>query len=100
MEKHNEPTFSIEKELMDFSDDPEKNICEELAKNIRYTLDQELLYNLCIMSGWGGATVSYDQLDEIKEWTVKNSTGDVKWFDNRVAFQQEKDWEWFMLRWQ
>ena len=72
----------------------------ELANNIRKRHDQELLYNLCITSGWHGATVSYQQLDEVIEWIKTNKLGEVRWFDNRVAFEQSKDYEWFKLRWE
>jgi hypothetical protein len=77
----------------------EDEILSELGKNIRLSLDQELLYNLCLMSGWSGATISYQQLDEVKEWIETTRLGEVKWFDNRVAFEQSQDYEWFMLRW-
>ena len=74
-------------------------ILTELAKNISDQIDQELLYYLYITSGWHGATVSYQQLDEVKEWIETNKLGEVRWFDNRIAFEQSKDYEWFMLRW-
>ena len=74
-------------------------ILTELADNIRKRHDQELLYNLCITSGWYGATLSYQQLDEVKEWIETNKLGEVRWFDNRIAFEQSKDYEWFILRW-
>jgi oligoribonuclease (3'-5' exoribonuclease) len=77
----------------------EEEVLTELAKNIRQQMDQEMLYNLCLMSGWAGATVSYQQLDEIKEWVETNKLSEVRWFDNRVAFQDSKDYEWFILRW-
>lgn len=76
------------------------DVLKELGENIRKQLDQEMLYNLCITSGWGGATVSYQHLDEVIEWVKQNTTGEYRWFDNRVAFEQSKDYEWFLLRWQ
>jgi hypothetical protein len=76
------------------------DVLKELGDNIRKQLDQELLYNLCITSGWGSATVSYQQLDEIIEWVKQNATGEYRQFDNRIAFEQSKDYEWFLLRWQ
>jgi hypothetical protein len=75
------------------------DVLKELGANIRKQIDQELLYNLCIMSGWYGTTVSYQQLDEVIEWVKQNTTGEYRWFDNRIAFEQSKDYEWFMLRW-
>jgi hypothetical protein len=75
-------------------------ILTELAKNISDQIDQELLYNLYITSGWHGATVSYQQLDEVKEWIETNKLGEVRWFDSSIAFEQSKDYEWFLLRWQ
>lgn len=77
----------------------EDEVYTELAKNIQKQLDQELLYNLCLVSGWHGKSVSYQQLDEVKEWIETNKLGEVRWFDNRIAFEQSKDYEWFMLRW-
>jgi hypothetical protein len=82
---------------MEFVIDDE--VLTEFANNIRNRLDQELLYNLCITSGWYGTTVSYQQLDEVTEWVKQNATGEYRWFDNRVAFEQSKDYEWFLLRW-
>ena len=79
--------------------DAHDEIVTELAKNIQKQQDQELLYNLCLVSGWHGATVSYQHLDEVKEWIETNKLGEVRWFDNRVAFEQSKDYEWFLLRW-
>ena len=43
-------------------------VLTEFASNMCKQLDQELLYNLCITSGWSGATISYEQLDEVIEW--------------------------------
>lgn len=79
--------------------DAHDEIVTELAKNIQKQQDQELLYNLCLVSGCHGATVSYLILDEVKEWIETNKLGEVRWFDNRVAFEQSKDYEWFILRW-
>jgi hypothetical protein len=52
------------------------------------------------MSGWHGATVSYQQLDEVIEWVKQNATGEYRQYDNRFAFEQSKDYEWFKLRWE
>jgi hypothetical protein len=77
----------------------EQEVLSEFAKNIRNALDQELLYNLCIATGWYGAIISYQNLVEVEDWINKNKLGEVRWFDNRVAFQESKDYEWFILRW-
>lgn len=76
-------------------------IDDEILTELAHSLDQELLYNMCmcIMTGWGSAIISYQQLDEVKEWVEANKTGEVRWFDNKVAFEQSKDYEWFILRW-
>lgn len=81
------------------SQDAHDEIITELAKNIKHSMDQELLYNVCLMSGWKGAIVLYQQLDEVKEWVETNKLGEVRWYDNRLAFEQSKDYEWFILRW-
>lgn len=83
---------------MILSQNEHDEILTELANNIRKRHDQELLYNLCIMSGWHGATVSYQQLDEVIEWVKQNATGEYRQYDNRFAFEQSKDYEWFKLR--
>jgi hypothetical protein len=85
---------------MILSQNEHDEILTELANNIRKRHDQELLYNLCIMSGWHGATVSYQQLDEVIEWVKQNATGEYRQYDNRFAFEQSKDYEWFKLRWE
>jgi hypothetical protein len=51
------------------------------------------------MTGWHGTSVSYQQLDEVKEWIETNKLGEVRWYDNRIVFQESKDYEWFILRW-
>ena len=75
------------------------DVLTELGNNIRKQLDQELLYNFCIMSGYAGVTVEYRYLDEITEWVKQNVTGEYRQFDNRLAFKESKDYEWFLLRW-
>jgi hypothetical protein len=87
-----------EKDDMEFHIEDE--VYTELAKNIQHSLDQELLYNLCIMKGWFGTSVSYQQLDEVKKWVETNKLGEVRRYDNRIVFQESKDYEWFILRWQ
>jgi hypothetical protein len=84
---------------MSLSQNEHDEIVTEMANNIRKQLDQELLYNLCIMSGYAGAIVSYEQLDEVTEWIKQNATGEYRQFDNRFAFKESKDYEWFLLRW-
>ncbi len=84
---------------MSLSQNEHDEIVTEMANNIRKQLDQELLYNLCIMSGYAGAIVSYQQLDEVTEWIKQNATGEYRQFDNRFAFKESKDYEWFLLRW-
>jgi hypothetical protein len=83
----------------DESKEASDEVINEFAKNIRKSLDQELLYNLCIMSGYAGVTVEYKHLYEITEWVKQNATGEYRQFDNRFAFKESKDYEWFMLRW-
>jgi len=85
---------------MSLSQNEHDEILTEMANNIRNRLDQELLYNLCITSGWHGAIISYQQLDEVIEWVKQNTIGEHRWFDNRIAFEQSKDYEWFLLRWE
>jgi hypothetical protein len=77
----------------------EDEVLAEFANNVRKQIDQELLFNLCVMRGWGSATISYEQLDEVIEWVKQNATGEYRWCDNRIAFEQSKDYEWFLLRW-
>lgn len=90
--------YTLEKKVdIEFAIDDE--VYTELAKNIKHSLDQELLYNMLLMKGWAGAIVSYQQLDEVKEWVETNKLGEVRWYDNRIAFQESKDYEWFILRW-
>jgi hypothetical protein len=84
---------------MILSQNEHDEILTAMANNIRNRLDQELLYNLCIMTGWHGTSVSYQQLDEVKEWIETNKLGEVRWYDNRIVFQESKDYEWFILRW-
>ena len=84
---------------MSLSQNEHDEIVTEMANNIRKQLDQELLYNLCIMNGYAGAIVSYQQLDEVTEWIKQNATGEYRQFDNRFAFKESKDYEWFLLRW-
>ena len=90
--------YTLDKKVdMDFHISDE--VYTELAKNIKHSMDQELLYNLCIMTGWHGTSVSYQHLDEVKEWIETNKLGEVRWYDNRIVFQESKDYEWFILRW-
>lgn len=89
-------TIQLNHQLTQYAHD---EIVTELAKNIKHSMDQELLYNLCIMTGWHGTSVSYQQLDEVKEWIETNKLGEVRWYDNRIVFQESKDYEWFILRW-
>jgi len=88
LDKKVDMQFAIEDEVM-----------AELAKNIKHSIDQEIAYKLLLSTGWAGAIVSYQQLDEVKEWVEANKTGEVRFYDNRVAFEQSKDYEWFILRW-
>jgi len=74
-------------------------ILTELANNIRDQIDQELLYNFYITSGWCGYTILHPHTEDIVEWVKQNATGEYRWFDDRVAFQQSEDYEWFILRW-
>lgn len=90
--------YTLDKKV-DMQSAIDDEVLAELAKNIKHSMDQELLYNLCLMTGWGGAIISYQRLDEVKEWVEANKTGEVRWFDNRVAFEQSKDYVWFILRW-
>jgi hypothetical protein len=76
-----------------------KEILNTMAEEIKKQVDLAILYKFYIDSGWHGATISYEQLDEVIAWVEQNAVGEVKWFDIRVAFAESKDYEWFMLRW-
>lgn len=77
----------------------EDEIATELAKNIREQIDQEIVFNILLATGWLGTEISYQLIDEAKAWVEENKLGEVRWLDNKVAFEQSKDYEWFILRW-
>jgi hypothetical protein len=77
----------------------EKRVLDKLVEDLKKKMDLEMLYNLLVESGWLGAAISYEQLDEVIAWVEQNAVGEVRWCDNRVAFAESKDYEWFKLKW-
>lgn len=73
-------------------------VLNEISDAIRIKLDQKLLFDLTTV-GWHRAIILYPHTEDIVEWVKQNARGEYRWFEDQIAFEQSKDFEWFILRW-
>lgn len=77
---------------------------DELAKILKEEIDWELLVDLmCTTCGWTKVELKKDytliDLNEIDQWCKETCTGSYKSRDRMFIFENNKDAEWFILRW-
>lgn len=77
----------------------EKQVFEELSKATNWEITSDIL----IMSGWSLVILLDDRYNEnrkdIEDWVPKNIRGKFLNYYGQWIFEDEKDANWFKLRW-
>lgn len=80
----------------------EDEIAQQLAKEIQKEIDEGILSNILLETGWTQIYFEFKNNQhavDIADWILNNCQCQVERFTNHYLFEDKKDAEWFILRW-
>lgn len=81
----------------------QEDIIDNMSKQIQEDIDQRIMFDLLIESGWTKIELPSKWLPtsgvELHEWREKNLTGHYKAHENVWIFEKSEDAVIFALRW-
>ena len=88
--------------LTDRTNGLEDQMMELMAKEMQQEMDAEIMRSLLVESGWHEVklwVMTHEVGDQIDLWVKKNIKGDV-WARGIVwLFKEQRDANWFAMRW-
>jgi ribonucleotide reductase beta subunit family protein with ferritin-like domain len=80
----------------------EKELMDEIGKQIAKEIDEGILSNILVETGWTPVNFIFKngiQAVEIQNWLYANCNGEYRRFGSDYLFKDKQDAEWFILKW-
>jgi hypothetical protein len=79
----------------------EDQIVEQAATNMAQDIDREILWSMLTQLGWVRVILPSNLADnvDIAQWLALNCSKAVEHYRSDFLFENEKDANWFKLRW-
>lgn len=85
--------------LTDKSGELSERYAEQAAKEMASEIDRQVLWGMLENLGWTRVIIPYNNNIHVNLWAAKNCKGAFEYHNRDYIFEDEKDANWFKLRW-